>query len=344
MGQMGDAWDSWGGPPAGTQATSGWDDGGTDAGPIPRDQWDAFVDATRGGMQAQLYRKQPTYCQGYLGTIEIDPHDPQGMVDAIAADWGGQVIQVRPLVKRDDGSTGFGKGWMTLRISAPPKVRGVLWEAAQRQAQGGIIDTEAVETSPAVPQSQQPLAGVDVLGRVLTEMDRRNDARMSRLEQLFIRQQQQPASDPFGQLTQALGMLKKFRALTDELSGVVDDDDYDDDDAEPMTPQERLINSGATLLEKKIDEGWDPFDEKPTPKKEAAPSGGMRLIREGEVVAESGSSSNTAPVQPEVTPDAVASYLKTATPQQAVAMLEKVQAAMGPEAIERLMAEARKGA
>lgn len=83
-------------------------------------QLDNFLSAIRPGMTVSIWRARPSWCKGYLETMEVDPQSPLDL-DYLAGNWGGETLTIR--IRDENGR--YSKGADIDLASYPPKFQGV---------------------------------------------------------------------------------------------------------------------------------------------------------------------------------------------------------------------------
>ena len=200
------------------------------------------LDALRGAGRLALFRKKPTWCAGYLTTIELGPNEEIDLAQ-IKADWGGGEIQFRPQKYTSNGVR-FAPGGRTLRFTGPPRENGLEITPdglGLRQQQPGavVIHDRPPAVRPAPDQTMPQLVG----------MLMQSQSRMfEQFLALFAAQRTPPptpAADPLAQLTASIRAYKQL----DTLFGP-----EETDEGEP--PPEDVPPWLGRLLDKAMDR-WD---------------------------------------------------------------------------------------
>lgn len=166
------------------------------------------------GYSAVIKRKEPTWCDGIIDTIELDPDEPISM-DFLKREYGGRKLQITIQDAEKKYVTA-----RTVKFPDPPRYEGRL-----------LI--REVEGQPAPGQQ----SGANVLGEVkgifelmLTSQEKQMDGLVKtmekRLESLERTQNapvygpaqpQQPAHSPTNQLKQSFAMIKQIEELKGEM-------------------------------------------------------------------------------------------------------------------------------
>lgn len=213
------------------------------------------LSALRGFGRLALFRKKPTWCAGFLCSIELDK-DEEIDLSAIKRDWGGGEIQFRPQRYTSNGVR-FAPGGRTLRFTGPPRENGV-----EITPDGYFGPTRS--TAPAVVlQQDRPV--------------RQQASSNNTLEQLVVmlvdRLTAQPralaappppareSSDPLEQLGKSIATFKQLERL---MGGApqAEEEEVEEGPAEPPWLG-RLIETALDKIESK---------KKPQQQQQAAPS------------------------------------------------------------------------
>jgi len=239
------------------------------AAPEPADPLATLRDAER----VQVWRTKPTWCRGLLCTIDLAA-DEEIDLGQLKDDWGGGVIQLRPMQHTSQGWK-FKRGAVSVQFTGPPRERGM--------PLGRDGEPRAVEVNPrpVVPEARalaRQTMGADPLG-VMAQLFERITDRLDGIERrISLAPEAAPPPDPLAEVKRAGLMVRELRELAGVFAGTEplpadepDDDEEDDegDEEEPQGPEAMLMR----LLEKKLTED----EEKPsaTP----APTSGPRLIK-----------------------------------------------------------------
>jgi hypothetical protein len=226
---------------------------------------EALFQGLRAPIRIQLWRKKPTWCAGFLVSIDLSPGEMLDL-DVIKQDWGGGEIQIRPMINTPSGMK-YCKGGRLVKLSGPPRERGMLLQA------DGSVQVARALPGPAAPATRGDGSMIGLL-QVLIEQGRERDRQHAELV-AELRGGRRGAAPP-----SSLGLLeqiREFKAIQHEL----EPSDDDDEDAPPVrqSAQDRLMTLGLTMLEKKIGtEGGPPQRSKAAPPPDAPPSApGWRL-------------------------------------------------------------------
>lgn len=231
----------------------------------------------RGHGRISLFRVKPTWCAGFLTTIELSPGEEIDLA-GIKRDWGGGSIQFRPQVQTS-GGVKWAKGGVTVVLTGLPRENGeILSPDGTRAPERVIIEPRQAPVRP-VPQVDNGAALMQTMF-----------SSMMGLLTTVIQQQQQPAgralaaapvaappaaavapADPLKQLRDALAIN---RELNDVFGGGGDDDD------EPApTTRESLLERGLMMALDRFDKD----DKKPrqATQERAQPARGWRVANGG---------------------------------------------------------------
>lgn len=203
--------------------------------------------ALRGAGRLALFRKKPTWCAGYLCSIELDKNEEIDL-SAIKRDWGGGEIQFRPQHYTANGVR-FAPGGRTLRFTGPPRENGV-----EITPDGYFGPTRAHAPAVVVQQDRPVRQSTNVLEQLVVMLVDR-----------LTTQQQQPQQRPLAappQSTDPLEQLGKSIATFKQLERLMGGAGPAEEDADDGEPAEDVPPWLGKLFEKVLDK-WD-GKKKPT--------------------------------------------------------------------------------
>lgn len=160
------------------------------------------------GYRAQIKRKEPTWCDGLIDTIELDADDPISM-DFLKQEYGGRKLQI--VIQDADGNYVTAR---TVKFPDPPKKEGrelKRWE----------------EERPAVPQSN----GAGLLGEMksifelmLTSQEKQLAGIIDSFDRRLDAVERSRPGDgggrnvlPFDHIKQSLSTIKQINTLKEEM-------------------------------------------------------------------------------------------------------------------------------
>ena len=228
---------------------------------VGEDEVGELFQGLRSTIRIQLWRKKPTWCAGFLVSIDLSPGEMLDL-DGIKQDWGGGEIQFRPMINTPKGMK-YCAGGRLVKLSGPPREKGMLLQAdgsvALPERAGGV----------ALPAETRARPDGSMLGllQVLIEQGRERDRQHAELVAELRRRAPTQAASPMGSM---LEQVRQFKALQTELGGF---EDGEDDEPPPRreSAQDRLMTLGLSMLEKKIGTEGGPQQGPPRRKQPAAP-------------------------------------------------------------------------
>ncbi len=240
-----------------------------------------------------LFRRKPTWCQGYLTSIDIHPGEMLDL-DQLKQDWGGGEIQFRPMVSTARGMK-WAPGGRTLRFTGPPREAGrELRSAAELGASDGGAPRQVASAAP-VRQD-----GSFALIQMLLEQNQARDRQMAEL-MAELRATPRQSARPMGSM---LEQLREFKAIQSELLGG-EEEEGAPAPAAPVDPHTQALMIGLRMLEKKLDGPTPAKDRRTAPAAPVAPppdapplASGWRLRPAGPPVAAQAPAPAPAPARP----------------------------------------------
>ena len=202
------------------------------------------LSALRGYGRLALFRKKPTWCAGYLCSIELDK-DEELDLSAIKKDWGGGEIQFRPQRYTANGVR-FAPGGRTLRFTGPPRENGV-----EITPDGYFGPTRAAPPAVVVQQDrpvrQQQQQGNNTLEQLVVMLvDRLTTQPRTPAAPPPVRE----SNDPLEQLGKSIATFKQLERLMGGSHQVEEaDDEEPPEDVPPWLG--RLIETALDKLENK---------------------------------------------------------------------------------------------
>ena len=216
----------------------------------------------RGAGRVAIFRKKPTWCQGYLTTIELS-QDEDVDLRQLKADWGGGELQFRPQVQTARGVK-WAPGGVTVRLTGPPRESGVIL----REEGGDPVRERVIVESPrpAAPRVDPSLAMMQTMFTGMMGV-------MTSLLQQRVPAAAAPAPAPAPvpapvAPVEPLKMLRDALKMKQELDALFTDET--DDEPEPK--------EGGDLVERGLALVMDRLDKEPRQTGKGQPQGrGWRL-------------------------------------------------------------------
>lgn len=202
------------------------------------------LESLRGAGSIQIFRKKPTWCDGYLTTIELGDEEEVDLRQ-IKADWGGGHLQFRPQVRTAKGMK-WAPGGVTVKLTGPPRERGVI---LQQDGSAPVRERVIVESPrPAAPRTDPALSMMQtmftgMMGLVQSMMEQRPGRAAPAPAPAPV-----PAPAPAANPLQVLRDAMKMKAELDEYFG-----GRDDDDDEPPKQGGDLVERGLALVMDRLD-------------------------------------------------------------------------------------------
>jgi hypothetical protein len=233
----------------------------------PADPLATLRDAER----IQVWRTKPTWCRGLLCTVDLAA-DEEIDLGQLKEDWGGGVIQLRPMQHTSQGWK-YARGAVSIPFTGPPRERGV---PLGSDGEPRVIEAEARPVAPPPRALATRPMGGDVIGTMAQLFERITD-RLDGLERRMVEGAPGPP-DPLAEVKRAAAMVHELRGLAGVFAGepIEEPDEADDDEEEPEGDEEESASPEAMLmrlLEKKLTE--DEAKPEATPQ----PASGPRLIK-----------------------------------------------------------------
>lgn len=275
----------------------------------------AVIRGLRGAGPIQIWRKKPTWCQGYLTTIEVGRGE-QLDLRQLKADWGGGELQFRPQTLTDRGIR-FARGGGTIRFTGPPR------EFGREITPDGYVNrapapAAAIERVPAVrpvgldPSTQMMMLMFQELMGVL-----RRPAPRAEVER-----------DPLGDAEKLLMRLHRMQGL---LGGHEDEDE--DEEPAKSSIEEKVLE----VLLKKFDRDGEKKKESP-----AAASGGARWrlhkAKGGTAATPAGPATAAAAAPAKLAPKQLLELIQKLSPEEQMELLGTASQRIDPDLIREWMA------
>ena len=201
----------------------------------------------RGAGRVAIFRKKPTWCQGYLTTIELS-QDEDVDLRQLKADWGGGELQFRPQVQTARGVK-WAPGGVTVRLTGPPRESGAILreEGGDPVRERVIVESPrpvAPRVDPSVAMMQTMFTGL--LGLMTSMMQQRAPAAAAPAPVPAPVPAAPPPVEPLKMLRDAMKMKQELDAL------FIDDAD-----------DERAPKEGGDLVERGLALVMDRLDKEP---------------------------------------------------------------------------------